>query len=186
LDAITLLTQDHRTVEELFTRFENSSDAGERAQLVGKMIEELSIHAAIEEAELYPVMHKAFSEDDSVKEAEQEHAEAKAVLSVLAQLSPDNEQFDTMASQLIADVRHHVEEEENELFPQLQEVISAEELGDLGQRLANAKSSAPNKPSAQDLQVLSVDELHEFAQVIEVEGRSDMNKEQLASALAPN
>lgn len=184
MDAITLLEQDHRKAEQLFSKLEQTSDARERRQLVDSIIEELSIHAFVEEQELYPVMHKAFSQDDSVQEAEHEHAEAKAVLAVLAQLSPTDEQFDAMANELISDVRHHVEEEENDLLPQLARTVSDEELQDLGDRMERAKSRAPTKPSAEELQALSVDELHEFAQRLQLEGRSDMNKEQLAAALA--
>jgi hemerythrin superfamily protein len=186
VDAISLLTQDHRTVDELFDRFEKTSDPGERGELVAKMVEELSIHAAIEEQELYPVMHRVFSDDDPVDEAEHEHAEAKAILAVLSQLDPHDEHFEPMVEELIGDVRHHVEEEENELFPKLQEAVSDEELEELGQRLKQAKQGAPTKPSAEELQELSRDELYEFAQKIGLEGRSDMSKDELAKALAPS
>lgn len=185
MDAITLLTQDHRTVDELFERFEQTAEPGQRRQLVEKMIEELSIHAAIEERELYPVMHRVLSDDDPVEEAEHEHAEAKAVLAVLAQLQPDDGHFEEMVEELIADVRHHVEEEENELFPMLRDVVSDQDLEDLGQRLERAKQGAPTKPSAGELMSLSRDELYEFAQKIGLEGRSDMNKDELVKVLAP-
>ncbi|HUH06356.1 MAG TPA: hemerythrin domain-containing protein, partial [Egibacteraceae bacterium] len=97
MDAISLLIQDHRTVDEMFGRFEQTSDPAQRRQLVDKMIEELSIHAAIEEQELYPVMRRVFDEEDLVEEAEHEHAEAKAVLAVLSQLRPEDERFEQMA-----------------------------------------------------------------------------------------
>jgi hemerythrin superfamily protein len=186
VDAISLLTQDHRTVDELFDRFEQSSAADERGELVATMIEELSVHAAIEERELYPVMRRVFSEEELVEEAEHEHAEAKAVLAVLAQLTPGDEHFGPLVAELIADVRHHVEDEENELFPKLREAVSDDELDELGQRLEQAKQDAPTKPSAAELRHLSRDELYEFAQKIDLEGRSDMNKDELAAALAPS
>jgi hemerythrin superfamily protein len=185
VDAITLLTKDHRTVDELFDRFERSSDPSERGELVAKMIEELSVHAAIEEQELYPLMRRAFAEDDLVDEAEHEHAEAKAVLAVLVQLRIDDQHFEPLVGELIADVRHHVEEEENELFPKLREAVSEDELDEVGQRLERAKQSAPTKPSADELKQLSRDELYEFAKKIGLEGRSDMTKDDLAAALAP-
>lgn len=185
MDAISLLTQDHRTVEELFSRFEQSSDPSERRQLVDTMIEELSVHAAIEEQELYPLMHRTLEQDDPVDEAEHEHAEAKAILAILAHLQADDEHFEPMVTELIADVRHHVEEEENDLFPMLREAVSDDELDEVGQRLEQAKGGAPTKPSADELRQLSQEELYGFAQKIELEGRSDMSKDDLASALAP-
>lgn len=185
MDAITLLTQDHRTVEELFGRFEQSSDPAERRQLVDQMIEELSVHAAIEEQELYPVMQEVIGDED-VEHAEHEHAEAKAVLAVLARMEPQDERFEPMVSELISDVRHHVEEEEYELFPEFREKMTEQQLEELGQRLEQAKGSAPTKPSAKDLEEqLSRDELYEFAQKAGLGGRSDMSKKDLASALAP-
>lgn len=184
VDAISLLIQDHETVEQLFGQFEQTADPGERRRLVDRMIEELSVHAAIEEQELYPVMHRVLPDDD-VDEAEHEHAEAKAVIAVLAQLDAEDPPFEAMVQELIADVRHHVEEEEDELFPQFRQAVSQSELEDLGLRLEQAKQAAPRKPSAKDLQALTRDELYEFAQTIDLDGRSDMSKDDLAKALAP-
>lgn len=183
MDGLELLIQDHRTVDQVFDQYQQTSDDAERRRLVDTMIEELSIHAAIEERELYPLMHRSLPEDDSVEHAEHEHAEAKAVLAVLGQLEPTDEPFDEMVNELISDVRHHVQEEEDELFPQLREAVSDEELEQLGQRLEQAKQSAPKKPSAAELEALSGEELQQFAQKMGVEGRSDLNKQQLAKAL---
>lgn len=186
MDAITLLTQDHRTVDKLFDRFEQTRDAGERRQLVDNMIEELSIHAAIEEQELYPFMRRVLPQDDPVDEAEHEHAEAKAILAGLSRLQPDDEHFEPVATELIADVRHHVQEEENELFPQLREAVTEDDLNELGQSLEQARHRAPTKPSAGDLQQLTQEELYEIAQKIGLEGRSGMTKDELTAALAPS
>ena len=185
MDAITLLEQDHRTVDELFERFEQTTEPAQRRKLVDTIIEELSIHAAIEEQELYPVMRRVLDAEDDVEHAEHEHAEAKAVLAVLAQLDAEDERFAPLVSELIADVRHHVEEEEEELFPKLRQAVSEEELNDLGRRLEQAKEHAPAKPSAAELDALSRDELYEFAGKIDLPGRSDMSKQELMEALAP-
>lgn len=186
MNAIDLLVSDHRTAEDVFQQFEQSRDDAERRKLVDSMIRELSIHAAIEERELYPFMARKLPDAEPVHHAEHEHAEAKAMLASLLRLQPGDEQFDEMANQLISDVRHHVEEEENELFPKLRDVASGEELDECGQRLEQAKSDAPTRPSAEELTVLTVDELQQFAQKLQIEGRSDLNKDELAAAIAPS
>jgi hemerythrin-like domain-containing protein len=184
VDAISLLMQDHRTVDQLFERFEGSTDPAERRQLVDRMIEELSVHAAIEEQELYPLMRRVFPDGEPVEHAEHEHAEAKALLAVLAKLEATDERFETLVSELIDDVRHHVEEEESDLFPQMRDAVADAELAELGERLERAKSGAPTKPSAEELKVLTQSELYEFAQKAGIEGRSEMSKDDLAAALA--
>lgn len=185
MDAINLLTQDHRTVENVFQQFEQTSGRDKRRELVDTMIEELSIHATIEEQHFYPFLRDLGLEQDSVEEAEHEHAKAKAVLAALTRLQPEDEHFEPMVRELIADVRQHVSEEENDLFPRLRDAASQDDLEQVGQRLEQAKQEAPTKPAAKDLHALSQDELYEYAQQLDVEGRSDMAKDDLISALAP-
>lgn len=185
MDAINLLTNDHRTVDSMFDQYQQTDDASERRQLVDTMIRELSIHAAIEEQELYPVMRQAMDDGEQIEEAAHEHAMAKAVLATLAQLQPDDASFDELVGQLISDVRHHVEEEENDLLPRLRNAVSDDELEQLGDRLDKAKRSAPTEPTAQELEPLTVDELQQLAQMIDLDNRSQMNKQQLIAALTP-
>lgn len=185
MDAINLLTQDHRTAEDVFQQFEQTSDRDKRRELVDTMIKELSVHAAIEEKHLYPFLRDLGVEQDSIEEGEHEHAQAKAVLAALTRLQPEDEHFEPIVRELIADVRHHVAEEENDLFPRLRDSASQDDLEQVGQRLEQAKQDAPTKPSAKDLHALSQDELYEYAQKLDVEGRSDMAKDELISALAP-
>lgn len=185
MNAIDLLTQDHRTVDKMFEEFQSSKQAPKKRELVDKMIKELSAHAAAEEKELYPIMRKAFSDSDSVEHAEHEHAEAKAILAVLSWLGPENESFDPMVEQIIEDVRHHVKEEEGNLLPKLKEKLSEKELEELGERLEQAKREAPTRPAPQELKALSQEELYEFTQKLGIEGRSKMDKDELISVLSP-
>jgi hemerythrin superfamily protein len=149
MDAITLLKDDHRTVEKLFKRFEQ---AGERAhvqkrQIVDRIIEELSVHAAIEEQAFYPVARAAVPEtEDIVLESLEEHHIVKWLLSELVDMDPAHERFDAKVTVLIENVRHHVEEEESEFFPKVREQLGRNELADLGRTLAAAKKSAPTRP----------------------------------------
>jgi hemerythrin superfamily protein len=143
------LKDDHRTVEQLFKRFEQ---AGERAhvqkrQIVDRIIEELSVHAAIEEQVFYPVARAAVADaEDIVLESLEEHHIVKWLLSELVDMDPTHERFDAKVTVLIENVRHHVEEEESEFFPKVREQLGRNELADLGQTLADAKKSAPTRP----------------------------------------
>ncbi|MDP8976982.1 MAG: hemerythrin domain-containing protein [Actinomycetota bacterium] len=148
-DAISLLIGDHRTVEELFEGFEQlgAGQTGEKRRTVDTIIEELSVHAAIEEQELYPFLRQAAPEgSEMADEGLEEHQEAKQLLSSLQQMSADAPEFDSTVAQLIADVRHHVAEEENEFLPRLREATSAYQLVELGRRLQEARSTAPTTP----------------------------------------
>jgi hemerythrin superfamily protein len=149
MDAITLLKADHKTVEDLFKKFEK---AGERAtktkrDLVDRMIKELAIHAAIEEQVFYPAVREAVPDTDSnVLESLEEHHVVKWTLSELEGMDPESERFDAKTTVLIESVRHHVKEEEEELFPKVREALGRNFLSELGDAMADAKRSAPTHP----------------------------------------
>ena len=147
MDAITLLKQDHRTVEALFARYEGGLDTEEKRAVVDEIIRELSIHAAIEEQFLYPAMREAFPKgEDMAEEGIDEHGEVKETLSDLDGMDPSEPGFDPKVRSLIGDVRHHVEEEENEMFPNFQSAVSADRLEELGGLMERGKASAPTRP----------------------------------------
>ena len=149
MDAITLLRNDHETVEQLFKRFEKAGDRAhvEKRQIVDRIIEELSVHAAIEEQVFYPVARATVPDtEDIALESLEEHHIVKWVLSELADLDPRDERFDAKVTVLIENVRHHVEEEEDEFFPKVRRELSRKALADLGDALAEAKKSAPTHP----------------------------------------
>ncbi len=149
MDAITLLKNDHHTVEQLFTRFEQ---AGERAhvqkrQIVDRIIEELSVHTAIEEQVFYPVARATVPDtEDIALESLEEHHIVKWLLSELVDMDPAHERFDAKVTVLIENVRHHVKEEESDFFPKVRQQLGRNELADLGEALADAKKSAPTRP----------------------------------------
>jgi hemerythrin-like domain-containing protein len=148
-DAIDLLKQDHDEVEQLFSRFEGLGNGARkrRQQLVDKIIESLSMHAAIEEQVLYPAARREVpSTDDDVLESLEEHHIVKWTLSELEDLDPDDERFVAKVTVLMESVRHHVDEEEQELFPQLRKALGASRLRELGAELAAAKRTAPKRP----------------------------------------
>jgi hemerythrin-like domain-containing protein len=148
-DAIALLKQDHREVEQLFKRFEKASDGAhkEKGRLVASMIEALSRHAAIEEMVFYPAVRRAVPrEETAVLEALEEHHVVKWLLSELEGLDPAAERFDAKTTVLIESVRHHVKEEESDLFPKVRAKIARRELLELGDELRAAKRRAPTHP----------------------------------------
>ncbi|MGE0509223.1 MAG: hemerythrin domain-containing protein [Acidimicrobiia bacterium] len=149
MDAITLLRDDHKTVEQLFKRFEKAGDRAhvEKRQIVDRIIEELSVHAAIEEQVFYPVARSTVPDtEDIALESLEEHHIVKWLLSELADLDPSHERFDAKVTVLIENVRHHVEEEENDFFPKVRNELGRTALADLGEALAEAKKSAPTHP----------------------------------------
>jgi hemerythrin-like domain-containing protein len=148
-DAIALLKQDHREVELLFKRFEKAGENAHRTkgQIVGQIIEALSRHAAIEELVFYPAVRREVPKQEStVLEALEEHHVAKWLLSELEALDPAAERYDAKATVLIESVRHHVKEEETELFPKVRQRIDRRRLVELGAELRDAKRRAPTHP----------------------------------------
>ena len=149
MDAITMLKNDHRSVESLFRRFEK---AGDRAftlkrNLVDGMIKELSQHAAIEEEIFYPSTRATVPGiDDIVLESIEEHHIVKWVLSEIENLDPHEESFDAKVTVLIESVRHHVKEEEDDYFPRVRKELGRKVLLELGDSMEAAKRIAPTRP----------------------------------------
>ncbi len=149
MDAITLLKNDHQTVDGLFEKFEKAGENAKKTKqkLVAKMIEELAVHAAIEEMTFYPFL-KGIDEEltSDVLESLEEHHVVKWLLSEIDGMSPDAERFDAKVTVLIENVRHHVEEEEREMFPRVRKALSRQQLDELGELLQQAKKVAPTRP----------------------------------------
>ena len=149
MDAIALLREDHANVKRLFKRFEG---LGERAhktkgKLAQQIIEELSVHAFIEEEVFYPAVRELVDDtEDLVLESFEEHHIVEWTLSELMDLEPRDERFDAKVTVLIELVREHIKEEEQEMFPQVRRALSRQELADLGERMETAKASAPTEP----------------------------------------
>jgi hemerythrin superfamily protein len=149
MDAITLLKDDHKTVEQLFKRFEKAGDRAYVAKrdIVDRFTEALSIHAAIEEQLFYPVVRATVpGTEDLALESLEEHHIVKRVLSELDQLVPEDERFDAKVVVLIENVRHHVREEEDEFFPRVRDELGRTALNDLGDAMAEARKTAPTRP----------------------------------------
>jgi hemerythrin-like domain-containing protein len=149
MDAITMLKEDHKAVEQLFKRFEKAGDRAfaEKRKIADQVVEALSKHAAIEEQVFYPVARATVPDtEDVVLESLEEHHIVKWVLSELDGMNPEEERFDAKMTVLMENVRHHVEEEEQEFFPKVRAELDRSALAELGQAMATAKEMAPTHP----------------------------------------
>ncbi len=139
MDAITLLKSDHRKVEKIFSQIEKGS--GNREQLFTELMNELTVHAEIEEKLFYPAVKNAKQTHDLVLESFEEHKQVKMVLADLAKADKKTEHWLAGLKVLMEDVQHHVGEEENELFPKVKDkVLSEQELKDLGTKMEEMKT----------------------------------------------
>jgi hemerythrin superfamily protein len=137
-DAIALLKQDHRAVEALFDEFEDAEES-EQSELATRICQMLTVHTQIEEELLYPQAKEAFGEeeDEMVYEAEIEHGSAKELIAKIEAGTPEDPEFKPLVKVLSEYIKHHVKEEEKELFPALKETEL--DLKELGSQLAQRK-----------------------------------------------
>jgi hemerythrin-like domain-containing protein len=148
-DALAILKAEHRAVDKLFTSFENAGDRAYKTKrrLVDQMIDALSVHAFIEEQVLYPAaLNDVSSAVGDVLEAIEEHHIVKWELQELLDLDPEDARFTAKVTVLFENVRHHVKEEESELFPLLRSKLAKGRLQELGSKLEEARVVAPQHP----------------------------------------
>ncbi|GAT64440.1 hemerythrin domain-containing protein [Planomonospora sp. ID91781] len=151
VDAIVLLKEDHKTVEKLFKQFEKAGDEAydEKRKLVDQIIEELTTHAYIEEEIFYPVARAEVPEtSDHILESVEEHHVVVWMLSELKDMDPRDERFDAKVTVLMENVRHHVEEEEDEWFPEVRKAMGRKRLQELGEEMEKGRAKAPSEPLA--------------------------------------
>lgn len=140
-DVTKMLEQDHREAEELFAKIKETNGAA-RAGLVTKLAEALKLHMQVEETIVYPAIAKQVDGGaDMVKEAKTEHSGARKALADVEKLSPNEPGFDGALETLEAGISHHVEEEEEEVFPKFRDSVDAAELEQLGEHVAEAKAA---------------------------------------------
>jgi hemerythrin-like domain-containing protein len=147
-DAIVMLKDDHKEVRKLFREFQKASTTPARkGKLVEKIIELLTVHTFIENEVMYPRVRALLPDlEDDVLESYEEHHVADLLVMELVPMSYHDERFVAKATVLIENVDHHIEEEEQEWFPQVREGLSRTQLRELGAELAEAKERAPRRP----------------------------------------
>lgn len=139
-DAISLLKADHKEVKGWFEQFDKTEDDAKKQELADKICRALTIHAQIEEEIFYPAAYDALDEegDDMLDEAEIEHASAKALIAQIGASAAGEPLFDAKVTVLGEYIAHHVQEEENELFPECR--ASSMDLKSLGEQIAARKA----------------------------------------------
>ena len=139
VSAIDLLEQDHREVEGFFDEYEKFEDADEKERIALKICLALTVHTQIEEEVFYPAVREAIERAELIDEAIVEHASAKQLISEIEEMDSNDELYDAKVKVLGEQVRHHVEEEEDELFPEIES--SELDLETLGKKMAERKAA---------------------------------------------
>ena len=137
-DAIALLEADHREVEGWFEAYEGLEAAAEKKALASKICVALKVHTQIEEEFFYPPAREKTGDGDLIDEAVVEHAGAKNLIAEIEAMQPDQPLYDAKLKVLGEQVRHHVEGEEGELFPEVRKTDI--DLAALGAKLAARKA----------------------------------------------
>jgi len=147
-DLINVIIADHREVQRCFDELESGTGTPQqRRDLADHVITELVRHSVAEEQHMYPMVRKTLPGGDELSDHEiAEHEKAEQEMKELEDLEPTNPRFDEMIAKLIKDVRHHIQEEEQDLLPRLRAACEEDELQQLGEKVLKAKESAPTRP----------------------------------------
>jgi hemerythrin-like domain-containing protein len=136
-DPVAILKRDHREAAAMLRTLEASKPGARRRSTVEKLVQALELHMEIEERDIYPVVAQVVGKEEAT-EAGVEHGLAREGLRDIQRLV-DEPGFGAAVAMLTAGIRHHVKEEEQEVFPQLKKKIDREQLRELGDRVAEAK-----------------------------------------------
>jgi hemerythrin-like domain-containing protein len=149
-DAIVLLKDEHKEIRKAFRAFEGLGDDARKrkGQVVDRIIELLTIHTYIENEVMYPRVRDLLPDlEHDVLESYEEHHVADLLVMELAAMNPDDERFDAKTTVLIESVEHHMEEEEQEWFPQVRQGLGRKQLQEIGAEMMAKREQAPRRPS---------------------------------------
>ena len=139
--VVTLIKEDHQRLESVFKKLE--AQQGDVTALLQQVAELLVPHAKAEEQVVYPAI-KAIIPDESqdVEDGLAEHQHVEETLQQLLAMDPDAPGADGLLAAMIGEVRHHVEEEEQDILPAFAEAATNQQLGELGRQFTEAKEAA--------------------------------------------
>jgi len=140
MNAIELLKEDHKKVNHLFGEVK-ATEEGEHKELFEQIKQELEVHTHIEETIFYPKLKEEKELEDITLEGIEEHHQAKIFLRELSALTEDSEKFEPKLKVLMEDITHHVQEEEGEMFPKVEETFDAATLEELGRQMEEEKKN---------------------------------------------
>lgn len=132
-----MLRADHKRVNALFDEYEKARSSSKKKALVAQICTELTVHAQIEEEIFYPAVQKALKDHELVPEATVEHASLKDLIAQVKDVEPDGDMFDAKIKVMAEYVKHHVKEEQNEMFPKAK--ATKLDMKELGARMAARK-----------------------------------------------
>lgn len=138
MKATDLLKKQHRQVEKLFKQGEKTEDPRQRRQIMEQIANELKLHTKIEEEVFYPAVRREMGTskaEEMVDEAFEEHHVVDLVLAELPKVDPEDERFEAKMTVLSELVEHHVQEEEEEMFPMAEKKLGRDRLNELGQQM---------------------------------------------------
>lgn len=139
MNALEFLKEDHEKVAALFEQAEATKKEQQKKQIYEQIASELETHTHIEETIFYPAIQGEEELRDLVLEAFEEHKQVKTLIREISNLTADSEKFEAKLTVMRENVEHHVEEEENEMFPLVEQYLDEDELEELGQKLEAAK-----------------------------------------------
>jgi hemerythrin-like domain-containing protein len=149
-DVVDVLTADHREFDRIFTQLEGLLGRSDPESLRRKreLVDEVTIglvkHSVAEETQVYPRVEKQVDKDEA-EHAKEEHAEAEETMKRLERMDPEDPEFDAVVTQLIREIRHHVEEEEGRMFTELRASFTRDELVEMAEKVAAVKKIAPTR-----------------------------------------
>jgi hemerythrin superfamily protein len=141
MDLLSFLKREHAHVSTLLEKIADTSEGAvkTREKLFDQCKTELTIHAQIEEKHLYPRLKKERELKDLEKHAEQEHGEVKKMLTAIAKLPVDSDEFISKIEELTSAVQDHVQEEEEEMLPKAEDLLGKEECDRIAKLLQEEK-----------------------------------------------
>jgi hemerythrin superfamily protein len=147
-NVIDELVTDHREVEELSGRIEGLPPGDKNRKVYADQATiELVRHSVAEESYLYPAVREHIPGGDALADKElEDHAQAEQIMKDLEGCQADDPDFDRLMGMLMSEIRTHVADEEQNLFPRLRAACPADALDDLGDKVRQAKKTAPTRP----------------------------------------
>jgi hemerythrin-like domain-containing protein len=149
-DVVDLLSADHREFDRIFGQLEQLRGRGDEESLRRKreLVDEVTIglvkHSVAEETQVYPEVEKKIDKDEA-DHSKEEHAEAEETMKALERMDPGDPGFDDAVTELITEIRHHVEEEESRMFTELRASFSREQLVEMAEKVEAVKKIAPTR-----------------------------------------
>lgn len=181
MDALEVLKSDHDKARKLFIEFRaaaEDSDTRKMAEVTEKIFNELETHTAIEERVFYPAIKEAGGSElaDLTAESNEEHHVVDVLMSEVRNLDPSDDAYAAKMKVLIENVEHHAGEEEKEMFPQVRNLFSQDQLDELGAALEREKHVVR-------VEKMTKADLENTAAQLNIDGRSSMTRQELASAV---